>query len=140
MWYVVRKLLLSDWYDHSALLKSPKSMYSFQDCRHDCIFIFLQIFNGRQGDRKNVRDVIVLLTDGNSHDDDAAKKEAGLLRDADISIISIGIGEGEKLEKLYNFLKDLSLGSEFVFKVSFTKLDTILDGVTTAACENLQEL
>lgn len=62
-----------------------------------------------------------------------------MLRDADISIISIGIGKGEILEQLYNFLTDLSLGSEYVFKVSFTKLDTILDGVTTAACENLQE-
>ena len=83
--------------------------------------------------------MIVLLTDGNSHDDDAAIREAGLLRDADVSIISIGIGAGEVQNDLYNFLKDLSFGSEYVFKVSFTKLETILDGVTKAACENLQE-
>lgn len=102
-------------------------------------FLFSQIFNGRRGDRENVRDVIVLLTDGQSHDDNAAIREAGLLRDADVSIISIGIGVGEDVDDFYNFLKDLAFGSDYVFKVSFTKLDTILDGVTKAACKNLQE-
>ena len=101
--------------------------------------LFSQVFNGKRGDRSDVRDVIVLLTDGQSHDDDAAIREAGELRDADVSIISIGVGQGEVDDDLYNFLKALSFGSDYVFKVSFTKLDTILDGVTKAACENLQE-
>ncbi len=101
--------------------------------------LFSQVFNGKRGDRSDVRDVIVLLTDGQSHDDDAAIREAGELRDADVSIISIGVGKGEVDDDLYNFLKALSFGSDYVFKVSFTKLDTILDGVTKAACENLQE-
>ena len=98
-----------------------------------------EIFNGQNGDRTDVRDVIVLLTDGQSHKDRDAIVEAGRLRDEDVSIISIGIGRGEVNDDFYNFLKAISLGSEYAFKVSFTKLDTILDGVTKAACENLQD-
>ncbi|XP_046842713.1 cartilage matrix protein-like [Xenia sp. Carnegie-2017] len=99
-----------------------------------------QVFNGKNGDRPNVRDVIVLLTDGQSHDNDAAIAEARLLRDDDVSIISIGVGQGEEKEKLIKFLTSLSFGSDYVFKVSFANLETIIDGVTTAACENLQEM
>ena len=100
---------------------------------------FLQIFNGRRGDRAGVRDVIVLLTDGESHDNPKAIDEAGKLRDEDVSIIAIGVGKGEVNDDLYDFLKDIAFGSDYVFKVSFTELDTILDGVTRAACENLQD-
>ena len=81
-----------------------------------------------------------MLTDGQSHDNDAAIAEARLLRDDDVSIISIGVGQGEEKEKLIKFLTSLSFGSDYVFKVSFANLETIIDGVTTAACENLQEM
>lgn len=86
------------------------------------------------------------MTDGESHDNDAAIREAQLLKDADVSIIAIGVGRGDAQDSepenggaFYNFLEDLSSGTEYTFGVSFAKLDTIIDGVIKAACENLQD-
>ncbi|XP_028392099.1 matrilin-3-like [Dendronephthya gigantea] len=104
-----------------------------------------QIFNGRRGDRSDVRNVIILMTDGESHDNDAAIREAALLK-TDVSIIAIGVGKGDAQDSeaenggtFFAFLEDLSSGTDYTFGVSFARLDTIIDGVIKAACENLQD-
>lgn len=103
-------------------------------------FVPHQVFNGARGDRVGIRDVLILLTDGEAHETDDAIREAGMLKDDDVSIISIGVGQGENNESFFNLLKGMASNPEYVFKVSFSELDTILDGVIKAACENLRDV
>lgn len=81
---------------------------------------------------------MILLTDGQAHRNKEAILEAGKLKDDDVSIISIGVGKGENVKKFYALLEGIASDPDYVFKVSFSELETILDGVIKAACENLR--
>lgn len=134
---------LDDHYDKDSIMKAIKDI-KLQNGDETYTDVALKVaredvFNGARGDRKGVRDVIVLLTDGQAHKKDAAIREAGMLKDDDVSIISIGVGKGEKIQSFIDLLQGMASHSDFVFKVSFAELDTILDSVIKAACENLRD-
>ena len=50
------------------------------------------MFITSDGDRPNVRNVVIVMTDGRSGDEKATWAEAKALRDGNVTIIVVGIG------------------------------------------------
>ena len=50
-----------------------------------------RIFNAANGDRPNVPNVIILVTDGKPSDEEATRNESALIKDIGIRIIGVGV-------------------------------------------------
>ena len=53
-----------------------------------------EIFNESNGDRTNVPDVIILVTDGDPTYDSAVLDEVQLIHDLGIRLVGVGVGTG----------------------------------------------
>ena len=82
------------------------------------------------GDRSNLTNIVIVVTDGHSSDD--VRVPSSRLRDMNVTIISVGVG---CCYDIFN-LKDMSSDpdDDYVFKASFTTLDTIVGRMRQRIC------
>lgn len=88
------------------------------------------VFKGLKGDRKNVPKVVMVLTDGLSHDD--VSGPARKLRDAGATIISLGVGCCYDEDELKEMATDPD--EKHVLEVSFSALNDFKDVVREQIC------
>ena len=82
------------------------------------------------GDRSNLTNIVIVVTDGHSGDD--VRAPSSRLRDMNVTIISVGVG---CCYDIFN-LKDMSSDpdDDHVFEASFTTLDTIVGRMRQRIC------
>ena len=82
------------------------------------------------GDRSNLTNIVIVVTDGHSGDD--VRAPSSRLRDMNVTIISVGVG---CCYDIFN-LKDMSSDpdEDYVFEASFTTLDTIVGRMRQRIC------
>ena len=126
---------------HVALLSGPTfhSLY----CDNSTTFVFSlneisQIF-GQDGDRKNVSNVLVLFSDGQSHDQSAAESVARKMKAKDVAIFCVAIDKGKTVDQLVGKLQQISSKKEYTFKSHVDALKTIEDSLVQDMCDAISE-
>jgi hypothetical protein len=100
---------------------------------------FIQMFTGKNGDRTNVPDILILYTDGSASDKDLQFKEADLLKKNGVKIICAAFGEPSTVQQFLPDLQTMASPSckgtgKLVFQAEFDKLDTIVNAIVAEAC------
>ncbi|XP_041351171.1 collagen alpha-4(VI) chain-like [Gigantopelta aegis] len=99
-------------------------------------FVRENSFSPAHGARGHVSQFLIVLTDGNSANSGETAKEATLLHNTGVRVISIGIGSGIRSSELKNIASD----NKHVFAVgNFDALKTIekeIHAITCTACRN----
>ena len=91
------------------------------------------MFTSANGDRSNVPNIGVVLSDGVSNDASYTATQAANARNAGITLFSIGIGSGIPMSELNEIATDPD--SDHVFAVSsFSALDSIKSSFQAQAC------
>ena len=96
------------------------------------------MFKGKNGDRQNVANVALLLTDGKSNEPALTKTAATKTKAGGISIIAVGIGDfffegASNLKELRDVSSDPD--SKFVYTAQgFDSLFNILESIEECAC------
>lgn len=89
------------------------------------------LFDDTKGDRPAVQNLIVLLTDGQSTNNQNTLLQANAAKMEQIKIICIGIGNGVDNQELL----DVSSGDDYVFHANdFIELEDILEDLVETAC------
>lgn len=84
--------------------------------------------------RPGVAQIVIVLTDGLSANEDLTFREAKLTQSADIKIFAIGIGHGVDLIEVKNIASNPD--DNFVFQVNdFNSLETIKDVLAIKTCK-----
>ena len=90
--------------------------------------------NTYSGDRPNIPNLAIVLTDGNSNNPALTKTEAEKLRKAGTTVLAIGIGSGISKAELNSIATDPD--STHVFTAdNFDALKTLKALLATKACE-----
>ena len=97
-----------------------------------------QIF-GQGEDRKDVPNVVVLFSDGQSHDHTRAVRVAREMKDAGVAILCVAIGRGQNADQLMKQLKEISSKDEYTFKSNVNALKTIEDSLVKDMCEAISK-
>ncbi|CAB3983251.1 neural cell adhesion molecule 1-like [Paramuricea clavata] len=90
---------------------------------------------GTQDDRKDVPNVVVLFSDGESHDHSKAVRVAQEMRDNGVEILCVGIGNGQTQNRLMKQLKELSSKPGYTFNITMNALNTIENSLVKDMCE-----
>ena len=75
-----------------------------------------EMFTNEKGDREYVPNFSIIITDGKSGDPDATKTAAQAARDAGITLLSVGVGDGIDFTELVGIAN--SPPSKYVFTVA----------------------
>ncbi|VDI82665.1 Hypothetical predicted protein [Mytilus galloprovincialis] len=94
-------------------------------------FVGSHIFQPSSGDRINARNILVVITDGQSNNHVATIAQANYLRNNNILIIAVGIGSGISKSELDR----MASGPSYVLHVEdFNALSHIYDSIHSIAC------
>ena len=100
-----------------------------------CLFIKqFQIF-GQRADRKDVPDVLLVFSDGQSHDHSKAVRETTQMKKEGVAVLCVAIGGGATNGRLIGQLQQLASKPEHVFKSAMDALDTIEDTLVKDMCD-----
>ncbi|XP_038617405.1 collagen alpha-6(VI) chain-like [Tachyglossus aculeatus] len=106
--------------------------YTAKALRHSNVF-FMEENGSRK--REGVKQILIVITDGESHDRHELSASAKALRDKGIIIYAVGVAGAKEKELL-----DIAGSQDKYFYVdSFEKLKDVYKKVTNFACENSQE-
>ena len=96
-----------------------------------------QVFTQGRGDRKNIPNVLVVITDGIDNTNELKKtfKEAGKLRKAGIDIISIGVQYKGKKSELTRMASKPAKQNFFYVK-RFDQLPVIINDLSNRICQS----
>ena len=89
---------------------------------------------GKTGDRPNVPDILVVLSDGQAQDQKLARQQAGLMKTSGVTILCIGVGKPKTVQMFLNQLKELASKPSYVFKCEFNALATIENALASEMC------
>ena len=89
---------------------------------------------GKTGDRPNVPDILVVLSDGQAHDQKLALQQADLMKKSGVTILCIGVGKPRTVQSFLNQLKKLASKPSYVFKCEFNALTTIENVLASKMC------
>ena len=93
------------------------------------------MFRQENGDRRDVQNVAVIMTDGRSNDADETWKQALEARKAGIQLIVVGIGRGVSDMELKSMASD-PVESNVITTDDFDGLQTILSAVSDGLCNS----
>lgn len=79
--------------------------------------------------------MIVLFSDGQSHDHSYAVRVAREMKDNGVAILCVAIGKGQKLYTLFKKLKEISSKPEYTFKININAMNTIADSLVKEMCD-----
>ncbi|WAR12942.1 CO6A6-like protein, partial [Mya arenaria] len=97
-------------------------------------FMHTDSFSAAHGDRANVPNIAIVVTDGQSNNPTLTAAEAKAARDAGITILAIGVGHGVERSELNEIASDPD--STHVFTAdSFSALSSLNALLSTKACE-----
>ncbi|XP_052786251.1 cartilage matrix protein-like [Mya arenaria] len=97
-------------------------------------FMHTDSFSAAHGDRANVPNIAIVVTDGQSNNPTLTAAEAKAARDAGITILAIGVGHGVVRSELNEIASDPD--STHVFTAdSFSALSSLNALLSTKACE-----
>ncbi|CAH3196871.1 unnamed protein product [Porites evermanni] len=82
------------------------------------------------GDRSNLTNIVIVVTDGHSGDD--VRAPSSRLRDMNVTIISVGVGCCYDIFNLKDMASDPD--DDYVFEATFTTLDTIVGRMRQRIC------
>ena len=90
------------------------------------IVILLATFKifGQTGDRKDVPNVLVLFSDGKSGDHARAVTAAQAMKNKDVEILCVGIGEGNTVQNLMEQLEQLATKPGYLFQTAMGAMNT----------------
>ncbi|KAH9505734.1 Collagen alpha-6(VI) chain [Bulinus truncatus] len=92
-----------------------------------------QLFSPASGGRTDARDLVIVMTDGQSNSPDLTKSEAQQLKDTGVSIITVGIGLSNT-----NELTAMASKHEYVFNTGgYDMLDYIKRDLVKLTCEGV---
>jgi ribose 5-phosphate isomerase len=83
--------------------------------------------------------VVVLFSDGESHDHSKAVRIAQEMKDNGVEILCVGIGNGNTIERLIKQLKEISSKPEYTFKITVNALNTIEESLVKDMCEAISK-
>jgi ribose 5-phosphate isomerase len=83
--------------------------------------------------------VVVLFSDGESHDHSKAVRIAQEMKDDGVEILCVGIGNGNTIERLIKQLKEISSKPEYTFKITVNALNTIEESLVKDMCEAISK-
>ena len=95
----------------------------------------MQVFTGQHGDRPGIPDIIILFTDGNAHDIRIARKQAKILREKGVLVITIGAGTKESLRSFEQELIDMASSPEYALTVDFDQLEYFAEKAFPLFCQ-----
>ena len=83
--------------------------------------------------------MVVLFSDGESHDHSKAVRIAQEMKDNGVEILCVGIGNGNTIERLIKQLKEISSKPEYTFKITVNALNTIEESLVKDMCEAISK-
>lgn len=106
-----------------------------------CFFVFFyQIFTGQGADRPDVKDILILFTDGNAHDLPVAREQAKRMKERNITLVTIGAGKDDSLMKFKKELEEMASGPEYSMTVNFDELEVFAQKAFPLVCRYLRRL
>lgn len=90
------------------------------------------IFTNENGDRVAAPNIALVFTDGQSNKANETREEVRKIRDTDIHVISIGIGDRINVDEL----KLIATQEDGVFFTNFTDLPLIMDPLFIKVCNS----
>ena len=95
----------------------------------------MQVFTGQNGDRPGISDIAMIFTDGNAHDFRIARKQAKILKEKGVLVITIGAGTKESLRSFKQELIDMASSPEYALTVNFEQLEYFAEKVFPLFCQ-----
>ncbi|XP_028392610.1 von Willebrand factor A domain-containing protein 2-like [Dendronephthya gigantea] len=92
---------------------------------------------GQSQDRGDVPNVLVVFSDGQSHDHSKAVNMARKMKEKGVAILCVAIGNGITVNRLTRMLQQISSKPEYTFKSSVNALNTIEDSLVKNMCETI---
>ncbi|XP_067680567.1 collagen alpha-4(VI) chain-like [Haliotis asinina] len=134
---VQNRFFLDD-YNNKAALKAAISSISYTggitDTGDGLEFIRTSSLSAAHGARANARQVVIVMTDGQSQNTAATKNQAKLLHDKGVKVMAVGIGSGIRSTELNSIASD----QQHVFMVAgFDALHTIQTELQEQSCNTL---
>ena len=83
--------------------------------------------------------MLVLFSDGQSHDQSRAVRVAREMNAKGVAILCVAIGKGQVVNALMEKLQEISSKKEYTFKSSINALDTIEDSLVKDMCEAISK-
>lgn len=94
------------------------------------------MFTSARGDRRDVHNVAVVITDGRSDNEDDTWREAIELRQTGTLVISVGIGGGVKTKELNGMASDPITQNVLVAPDFETLSDDLISTLSNAICNS----
>ncbi|XP_064631743.1 collagen alpha-3(VI) chain-like [Lineus longissimus] len=119
--------------DTLAAILNIKYKSGFTNTGGAIAYMRTSMFTNANGDRPGVKNIAVVISDGNSRDSASTVLEAALARDANITMIAIGIGSKVDQQELNDIASDPD--RKYAFDIStFDALGTFKDTLAETTC------
>ena len=82
-----------------------------------CHYEHLKVFNGNNGDRSAIENVLVIFSDGRAHDITTAFREANIMKERNVRIIAMTVSEYGDVP---NNLRKLATRPEYAISIKFS--------------------
>lgn len=99
-----------------------------------------QTFNGHGGDRPNIKNTLIIFTDGGAHDSPVVRKMATYLKGKGVTVVAIGVGTKASLREFKEELNEMASSPQHVLTVSFNDLDVFAEKAFPVVCGHLSDL
>ena len=83
--------------------------------------------------------VVVLFSDGESHDHSKAVRVAQEMKDNGVEVLCVGIGNGLAVDRLMRQLREISSKPEYTFKITMNALNTIENSLVKDMCKAISK-
>ena len=100
------------------------------------VFPFAQIFTGRDGDRVEASDVVILVADGGAHDLKEAQANAAKLKQRGVQIVTIYIPNSTSDEDFKDDLRNIASSSDDFYTSDFNELKYIAADLVKVVCSS----
>lgn len=95
-----------------------------------------QLFRQENGDRSDVRNIAVLITDGRSNDVDNTWQEAMLLRNEGVVLLGVGVCSGVQCNELKDIATYTSSGKNVLTVERLEDLDSTVEELAKSLCNS----
>lgn len=93
------------------------------------------MFTSGNGDRNSVQDIVIVITDGESNEQDETLTEARLIRQEGIHVISVGIGNWLDIHEL-EAMASYPYQQNMFHVENFQAIDSIVTPIRDAVCDS----
>ena len=108
--------------------------YIFGGTRTDLALTYVRenSFTAASGDRTDVINILIVITDGYSNQPELTRQEADKLHQTDVKVFAIGIGTGVDQTELAH----IATNDKYVFQIqNFDSFNTLQEDLKKTACE-----